>query len=174
MTSKVVKTQTDHYPVFTTGTDAQAGKYYIGIKPDPEAEQALPWVVTHELSHILNDDQLSLSICKTIASLGTATLSVIALGWSLLPSLGAVMIANCVTHAVYSQMSERAADHFAIKHCSKEQLKKGAAFFELIKARRENGTYSKNLITHLLHPSENSRIAKIQKALEVSGKVNIA
>jgi Zn-dependent protease with chaperone function len=171
---KIVKTETNDYPVFTTGTDAQSGKYYIGITPDSEVEQALPWVITHELSHILNDDPLKLCIIKTIASVGAAAFSVFALGWSLLPSLGAVLVTNCVTHTVYAQRSERVADDFAIKHCSKEQLEKGIVFFELTKARRATGAYSKNLITWLLHPSENSRIAKIQKALELFGKEKTA
>ena len=171
---KVVKTDTDHYPVFTTGTDAQDGKYYIGIKPDPAVEQALPWIITHELSHILNDDPLKLGIVKTIASLGTAAFSVFALGWTLLPSLGAVIATNCITHTIYSQRSERAADDFAIKYCSKQQLEKGVAFLKLIKARRSDGTYSNNFITRLLHPSENSRIAKIQKALEPFVKAKTA
>lgn len=171
---KIVKTETDDYPVFATGTDAQAGKYYIGIKPDSDVEQALPWVITHELSHILNDDPLNLCIIKTIASAGAAALSVFALGWSLLPSLGAVIVTNCITHTVCAQRSERAADDFAIKHCSKEQLEKGIIFFELTKARRATGAYSKNLITWLLHPSENSRIAKIQKALGLFGKEKTA
>ncbi|MBX9720024.1 MAG: M48 family metalloprotease [Candidatus Obscuribacterales bacterium] len=171
---KVVKTETDDFPVFATGTDAQAGKYYIGVKPDPEVEPSLPWVVTHELSHILNDDQLTLGIAKTIASLGMAALSTFVLGWSLLPSLGAVIVTNCVTHTVCSQRAERAADDFAIKHCSREQLEKGIAFFELIKARRASGTYTNNLITCILHPSENSRIAKIRAALGLAGKAKLA
>lgn len=171
---KVVKTETDEYPAFATGTDAQAGKYYIGIKPDSEVKQALPWVITHELSHILNDDPLNLCIIKTIASTGAAAFSVFVLGWSLLPSLGSVIITNCVTHAVYAQMSERTADDFAIKHCSKKQLEKGIIFLEFIKARRANGTYSKNLISWLLHSSENSRIAKIQKAVELFRKEKAA
>lgn len=162
---KVVKTEKGPYPVCATGSDIQAGKYYIGIKPDPEIEKALPWSITHELSHILNDDPLSLAIIKTMAGVVTAALSVFALKWSLLPSLGTVIITNCLIHTVCSQRSERAADDLAIKHCSKEQLEKGIALFELIKARRADGTYSKNLITWLLHPSEDSRITKIQNAL---------
>lgn len=171
---KIVKTETEDYPVFATGTDAQAGKYYIGIKPDPELEQALPWAITHEISHILDDDAFNLRIIKTIASVGTAALSVFALGWSLLPSLSAVFITNCVTHIVCAQQSERAADDFAIRHCSKVDLEQGITFFKAVKARRVKGLYSKNLMIRLLHPSEDSRITKIQKALELSGKVKTA
>ena len=71
-------------------------------------------------------------------------------------------------------MVERAADDFAIKHCSKEQLEKGIALLELWKASRENGAYANNLYTWMSHPSENSRIAKIQKALDLSGKAKMA
>lgn len=171
---KIVKTETDNYPVFSTGTDAQAGKYYIGIKPDSDVEQALPWIITHELSHILNDDPLNLCMIKTIASTAASALSVFALGWSLLPSLCAVVATNCITHIVCAQRSERTADDFAIKHCSKEELQKGIAFLQLVKTRRATGTYSKNLITWLLHPSENSRIAKIQKELGLLEKAKTA
>jgi hypothetical protein len=171
---KVVKTETDDYPAFATGTDAQDGKYYIGIKPGFEVKPALPWVITHELSHILNDDPLNLCIIKTIASTGAAALSVFVLGWSFLPSLGSVIITNCVTHTVYTQISERIADDFAIKHCSKKQLEKGIIFLEFIKSCRENRTYSNNFLTWLLHPSENSRIAKIQKALGLFAKEKTA
>lgn len=171
---KVVKVETDDFPVFATGTDAQAGKYYIGVKPDFEMGTSLPWVITHELSHILNDDPLTLQIVKTVGSLGAAALSTFVLGWSLLPSLGATILTNCVTHIIYSQWSERAADGFAIKHCSREQLEEGIAFFELMKARRVRSVYKNNLITWALHPSENSRIAKIRDALGLTEKAKPA
>ena len=49
---KVVKDGIEGHPIFTTGTDAREGKYYVVIKLDPEMEPAIPWIVTHELSHI--------------------------------------------------------------------------------------------------------------------------
>jgi len=167
---KVVKTETDEMPVFTAGTDTWVGKYYIGINPDPEMEAALPWVITHELSHILNEDHIGLVLVKAVASLGVAALSTLVLGWALLPSLGAVVFTNCVTHTIFSHRMEGAADDFAIQHCSREQLEKGIACLELCQARRAKGNYKNNLITWILHPSDNSRIAKIRAALGVMGK----
>ncbi len=171
---KVVTTERDDFPVFVTGTDVKDGKYYIGIKSDPEVVPSLPWIVTHELSHILNEDQLTLGLAKTVVSLGMAALSTFVLGWSLLPSLGSIILTNWVTHIVCSQWAERAADDFAIKHSSREELQEGIKVLKLIKKRRASGIYADNLMTRICHPSEDSRIAKIRAALSFPKKERLA
>jgi len=164
---KVVNKETNSLdaPVHATGTDAHGGKYFIAIKPDSQTEPALHWIVTHEFSHILNDDALNLTIVKTCTSLGAALFSIFALGLSLPASVAAVMVTNVVTHTMCSQMAERSADNFANKHCSKEELKHGIAFLEFLKARKATHSYANRFFSMLLHPSEDSRIANIRKAL---------
>lgn len=165
---KVIKTEADDFPAFATGTDARDGKYYIGLKVDTEIERALSWIITHELSHILNDDPLQTSIFKTIGSLASASLSTFVLGLSLLPSLAALFLTTSLTHIICSQRGERAADDFAVKHCSRQELEEGIAVLALVKIRRAQGVYTNNPLLLMLHPSENSRIAKIRSALQLT------
>jgi len=152
-------------PPYTQGTDAHHGKYFICVHNSSQMEPVLPWIVTREVSHILNNDVLNRHIIATITSLAVAVLSVFALGLSLPASLGAVMLTNAVAHAIYFQMAERTADNFANKHCSKEQLEQGIAYLELVQAPRATYSYANRFFAMLLDPSEDSRIAGIRKAL---------
>jgi len=163
---KIVDTQRDDYPAFTTGTDADAGKYYIGLNAGL-GQKALPWIIAHEISHILNEDPLRMAMIKAAASSAATALFTFGLGWSLLSSAGGAVLTNCIVHGICSQRAEKRADDFAIRHCSKQELEKGIEFFETVKALRESGTYSKSWIVRLLHPPEEARIAKIRKAIEV-------
>jgi len=164
---KVVHAETDDYPVAVTGTDGHDGKYYIVIQPGLKLET---WQIVHELSHILHEDTLRQTVTKAAASLVTTAIAVSGFGYSFWTSLAVGMSTNVIAHIVESQLVERAADDFAIRHCSDKELREGIAFLQGVKKLREGGTYSKNILVKSLHPSEDSRIAKIQAALKAKRK----
>lgn len=159
---KVVHAKTDDYPVAVTGTDGHDGKYYILIQSGLEIGT---WQIAHELSHILHEDAFRQTLTKAAASLLTTAAAVSGFGYSFWISLAVGMATNAITHVTESQRAERAADDFAIKHCSDGELREGIAFLQGVKTLRREGTYSKNILVQALYPSEDSRIAKIEAAL---------
>lgn len=164
---KVVASETDDHPIFTGGTDSGKGKYYIGIKSNFEInESSLNFTIAHELSHILEDDMMSLFGLRAGATFTVAALGTFVFGWSLPICLGSLMLTNAITRVSYSQYSERRADDFSIRHCSADHLEGGIQFLEMIKKRyRTNGSYSSKFVSWLYYPSEDSRIAKFRRAI---------
>ena len=161
------------FSVTGIGSTDPCGQYFIHIHPsvynNKEAMSALPWIISHETSHILNEDRLVLAELSIISSLATAIFSSYVMNWSFASSLVATLAAQTIADTTFHRICEASADDFAIKHCSIEQLKKGLEFLEKSKARRDQH-YSywirvKYCRLLSLHPSYESRISKIQKAI---------
>lgn len=149
----------------TTGTDLNEGKYYLLINSNLKKE-VLPFIVNHELAHILKDDALVKRALKTVSSFAFSIIFASCLNWSLLPSLLGVIGTNVLVHHVISHIEENEADDFAIKHCSKEELKEAISFFKTIKVIKDTHASIYRVISQLLHPSEEARMLKISRAID--------
>ena len=170
---KVATIRDPSMPIHATGTDvdigAAVGKLFIAVDPDAQstAGAALPWICTHEICHLLEGDHVELPGMKAIASLAVAILTTSVLGWAVLPSIGAAVVANIVTHAAVSLRAEKRADDFANKHCTRYERLMAVEYFKRIERSRPEGVFSypAKWIRSVLHPSEAARIAKIQASL---------
>jgi hypothetical protein len=146
------------------GTDR--GKYYIALAPTSEGEE-LPFVITHELSHILNSDRLFKDLLKTIVDIAAIAITTFVLGWSGIGVLTGVLATDFVVGAILSHQREMAADDFAIKHCTREQLEKGIAFFKKVKVQNSQCGFLVQVRQFFRHPSPDSRIANVEKRLRL-------
>ena len=166
---KVTTALNDYMPVGVAGIGSifPSGQYFVGVHPSTDPK-ILPWAIAHEVSHILNEDNLELACFAAASSLAGAFFSTYIMDWSLPTSLAVTLAAQTLGHTAFSRITEAAADDFALKHCSIEQLQSGIEFLEKSRANRANysyWTYLKNFRVLFLHPSFESRIAKIQKAI---------
>ncbi len=155
----------------TAGFAAATGcddKYYIILRKDIAQlgfdRACLPWMITHEVSHILNDDNFSRCFIKAATGFAAVAVSTFLLGLSLIPALGVAIGVNTATSVIIFHKTENQADDFAIRHCSRQELEKGKEFLEKVKDLKGKNKFY-NIVTRLMHPSEDSRIAKIQAAL---------
>lgn len=165
---KVVTLTRVGHPIYSTGTDVDIGRlkgqFFIAIDPKIEKtmEEALPWFTAHEICTILEEDWLNILIAKTIVSLSTTVLSRGVLGWGIIPSVCAPIVANMITHVILSRSAEKRADDFANKHCSSEERKKAIACFEKWQRSEVQGriaAYTRSLS----HLSNDSRIKNIKR-----------
>lgn len=166
---KVTTALNDYMPVAVAGIGSlfPSGQYFIGVSPSTESK-ALPWLIAHEVSHILNEDQIELPFTGGICSLAAAFFSTYIMDWSLPTSLAITLTAQTLGYICSSREIEANADDFALKHCSIEQLQSGSEYLEKFRANRANYSYwtcLRNFKVLSLHPSFESRIAKIQKAI---------
>ena len=165
---RVVSMKNEAMPIHSTGTPmdmgAATGRLFIAIDPeiDGPMKEALPWIATHELCHLLEGDALEIRAIKTIVSLAMTILSTAVFGWGLLPTIGAAMAANSITHIALSLRAEQRADDFANRHCSKAERMQAVAFLEHLKDSRPCSRLG-SIVRSLLHPSEEARIAAIQR-----------
>lgn len=161
---KVLSFPADGFSNLVVRMSLAGGKYYIqhGADVDPDV---LPWTITQRTSHILDGNLLNTAKLRVITSLATATLSVFAFGWPLIPSWIATVVAERAVETIYSHRAANAADDFAIKHCSTEELEKGALFLEKTKLARAADSFFKKLNNRLRLPSVDSRIAKIRTTI---------
>ena len=148
---KVAKHNHQAFPIHVAGTDIDVkpncGKYYIAINPmgkdgskEREVfEKALPWMVAHEMRHVLEDDQNTVSMLKTIASFSTCSLISVAFGYGFpaaAMSAVAALGVNVITHSLLSKYYENKADVFANQHTTIEDRQKAVEWLELIKQAR--------------------------------------
>lgn len=175
---KVASIRNEATPIHSTGTDLDIGtargKFFIGIHPDTErtSVEALPWICTHEICHLLEGDWVEITGVKAVVSLSATVLSTFVFGWALLPSVGTACLANIVTHVAMSRRAENRADDFANKHCTEEERRNAIAFLEQTKNTRPQGisTYLGKIVRAALHPSEEVRIAKIRSTFASADK----
>lgn len=182
-------TDTDHLkvvveyneaPICSTGTDIDKGTFFVEIDREMEcqepypwakrAQEALPWLATREVCHLLERDWVKIFGIKTIVSLSAAILSTVVLGWGLLLSACATVAANIVTHAIVSHRAENRADDFANKHCSAQECEKAIAYLESVrdfKSQEGIAASVKETVLSAFRPSEDARIAKIRKTLSL-------
>ncbi len=130
-------------------------------------EDCLSWVATREISHILETTQEMNRLAQIIASLITASTTFL---WNCQPivSIAATAAAASVTHLIMHYKGEVDADTFSITHCSDEELTAGISFLQ--KVKESKGRIAR-FFSSILHPSEDSTIAKIQAALKIPGRV---
>jgi hypothetical protein len=170
---KVVSIKNEAMPIHSTGTavdmGSATGKLFIAIDPDIDGpmKEALPWIATHELCHLLEGDWLEIKGIKTVVSLAVTVLSTAVFGWGLLPSIGATMLANSITHIALSHRAEQRADDFANQHCTAEERRQAIAYFEHLKHSRPCSRLA-SIIRSAFHPSEDARIANIQRTLTMA------
>ncbi len=166
---KVTTALNEKMPVGVTGIGSAfpSGQYFIGVSPSFNPK-ALPWAIAHEVSHILNDDALATMACKSICSLTAAFFSTYIMNFSLPTSLITTLAAQELSEVIISRSCESDADDFALKHCNNEQLQSGIDTLKEIENSHTKctyWTYLKNFKSFNLHPSDESRIAKIRKAI---------
>jgi len=170
---KVVSVKSEAMPIHSTGTPVDmgsaTGKWFIAIDPDMDEpmKNALPWIATHEICHLLEGDALEIKAIKTIVSLAITVLSTAVFGWGLLAAVCAAMIANTITHIALSLRAEQRADDFANRHCSTAERMQAIAFLDHLKRSRTDSRMS-SILRSLFHPSEEARIAIIQRTLASS------
>lgn len=171
---RVVSIKNDLKPIHSIGTDLDIGsvqgKFFIGIDPRIEktAQEALPWIVTHEICHILEDDWVEIPGIKTIASLSATILSTFVFGWGLIPSTITAIGTNFVTHVILSHRAENRADDFANHHCLPQEREKAMAYFEHIKNARSQqriSAFVEKIILSIFYSSYEERIGKIRGTL---------
>lgn len=169
---KVTAIMSKVYPVYTAGTDHDIsgfqGRYYINIDPniDQEATQALPWVIAHELSHILHNDMITLHIGKCLASYAATTVSTLAFGWGFFPASCAALAAGVVAHSMLSHFQETRADMFANTYTTSQEKMSAIAYLEKIKNLRKSSGISgwiEKYMGYRVYPTEETRIATIEK-----------
>lgn len=172
---RVVSIENKFLPIHSTGTDVDSGDtkgaLFIGIDPGLEGawKQALPWIATHEICHLLEEDWIEISAIKTVACLAVTILATAFFGWGLVFSVCAAMSTNIIAHVVASHRAENRADDFANKYCSVKERQDAIAYFQHIKglkAQKGGVAYGVAAIKAIFHPSEDPRIAKIQKTFE--------
>lgn len=146
-------------------TSQVAGKFFISVSPDMDkvAEDALPWLTTREVGRVLAEDWLEISTLKVVATLAAVGCSVHLYGLSLLPSVGCALVANTVTHIAMSYHTEKRADDFANKHCTRGEKESAVTFLNKIDSAK---TSLMKLFSRLLYPSEEIRIARIRVSIE--------
>lgn len=178
---KVVTHNNPNQAPHITGTDMdnadRIGKYYLSVssKETPEHqvlfEKALPWIVAHEMKHLLNQDGFKLCFYKTIASSTTCIIGSLIMGCSfpaaLVTSIAAVGT-NAITHSLLSKHFEHDADLFANKHSTHEERQNAINWLELEQRKRANGGFKAKLIETLLYPW--ARIDNAKKTLAADKK----
>lgn len=141
-----------------------------------EAIQGQGFIVAHELSHIKNNDLLTIPgigfLVALSSSIALSTLGLI----SFIPHVLAVVFITHIATAVFSQYREKIADQTALTICTKEEKEGAIQIFEAmqkeqLKIRNEN-MLGKLFISDagedrldIMHPSLASRISMIQQSL---------
>ncbi len=165
---KVTSAGTEENPISVVGTDADRGssigRFFINIAPkiDDTTRAALPWIISHEVCHILETDWFEIGMCKTIASLFVSTVAVFWLQWTLIPSVLVAMTANVVTHIALSHRAEHRADAFANRVCTPDERNAGSEFLKASQLINEKAGFWGTVVRFISHPSEASRIANIE------------
>lgn len=173
---KCVQSQDDNFPLSSSGVNIDGGKFYLIIREtsESEIENALPFCIAHEMSHLLNDDLLFGQALKTITGLATSVLTTLVLGWSLPSSLVTVTACNMITSVAYNHTIEFAADDFATQFCTVEELQAGVDFLSKLAARKENLSLPLQLACRMTHPSESERIERIEQAIKAKSTLRAA
>lgn len=176
MLFKIINGKKDAEPAFTRMVHTKEGaKYYIILHPEIK-EPFLPWVITREVSHILNNSEIFMDALKVTASFTMSfTTSFGALAnfsnyLHCITAWGLTAVSPLLAQGVYTHISEERADDFAIKHCSNEELKRGVALLEEMQKIRLQSDPVRNPLDDFFHPPEYLRIEKIRQHLCVKKK----
>lgn len=150
------------------------GKFIIDIcsAHNKHAADALPFIISHELGHILANDIKNILNLRIIVSLAAALFSRFALplwsdsGSTPIKAVGLNLAISFLTNTFYTLHREYQADEFAIEHVSAEDLKKAIPLLQELQEKQEKSLFQR-ISTALLsdHPSAASRIKRIQKAI---------
>lgn len=151
-------------------------------------------IMKHEISHLKNNDSFYIDLAGAVTSLAAAIFflfkimsitQVIPLAVTLIvgfASTNLIVIIGVVTSTIFSCYREAKADDFAIAHGSDDELKGFRRFFkacqqhclkERVKSmwgRIEYSSTGSNRFD-IMHPSHDSRIKKIEQALQQRGVV---
>lgn len=145
-------------------------KYYIVLHPNI-CEASLPWVITREIFHILNESEIGLGAFRIYSSLITSLMTSIdifkysqhscATAWAL--TAASVAIAQ----AFHAHKTESRADDFALNHCSDEELIRGIEYLIMMERIRLHNNPENNRFVDFFHPPEGPRIQKILQYLDL-------
>lgn len=137
-------------------------------------EKASDFVMKHEFSHIKYNDTLTKLSIEAVAA-AAATVFCFFIAAPMLSTFAITFGFTVTISIIVSQWRERAADNFAIKHSTDEELKGGRRFFQAMKEARKSkrSTFIKKLAYTesgearfgFTHPSLKSRIQKIEKEM---------
>ena len=168
--------ENQQHPLLVSSAGTPETGYTIAVHPD--AKDCLQWAVTRELFFRVKDvDPSFLHTMCAIVSLVTSLFVALALPCSALPALGIVLIIDLALYTGLFRNSSIKADVSASKFFGgnsdqtikerSESLQKGITFLKLQKARRAQQSYWTQFRMWVLYPSEDSRIAGIQKIINI-------
>jgi Peptidase family M48 len=144
---------------FAEGTNFfTRGDSVIWIPPDfhDVDQDACHWAIKHEVSHIKNNDCFTIPLVPAICSMATASFSTFVM--PVLPALLLTSAVGAATRMLFARYCEEKADDFAIAESSEEELKGGRRM--LISLQQSVSSLDP------FHPSLESRLKKIERALE--------
>lgn len=140
-------------------------------------EEALYFSLKHEISHLKNNDCFTLHLVPAICSLASAIICTRRI--SPIPAFLVTLAVGTLASILFTLYRENKADDFAIAHSSNDELKGGRR--GLLSARQVCLDRRTSLLDCLIysskserrldiwHPSDESRLRKLKKALEERG-----
>ena len=159
----------------STGTSQ--GKYYIILpsKINENLQKALPWVLSHELAHVLEEDWLQFQLIKTIIVF-SSTVFCIYKKINFIPATIGIITLNVISQIYLHHKAENKADHLANSICKKDDLesaKKLLNYFESNSVGSGIKYKLKNIYRLFTHPLTKNRVANIDISIKKLSEVKI-